>query len=183
MKLINQYLNYLILILVIGYISFYFYSKETRTVKKTELSSVVVKPNVDQVVNKYMQETSAKNKELLATAQTALKSELVKAKNLKRPIYESEIKVPAEQQIWKEQSLKDNFSQVAPDEEITQKLQNQEIRKAQEEAYKKEYSRQYIENARKNGYNIILDDNLNVIKATPIRRPSDEDSIESFPAE
>lgn len=182
MKLLNQYLNYLILFLVIGYIGFYFYSKNTGSNIQAKQMVVAPKPNVDQVVNKYMQETALKNKLLQATTQTAIKNELVKVKNFKKLQVLEEQQVPAEQQIWKE-NINPDLKAQSPSEEINHKILNQEIKKAEEEAYKQEYARQYIENARKNGYHIMLDENMNVIKATPIRKPSEEDSVDSFPTD
>lgn len=185
MKQLNQYLNYLILILVVGYVGFYFFTRRHHLEQKEEKSVTATVPvNVDQVVNKYMQETAVKNDVLMAATKTAVKKELVKARKLNNQVENQiETQIPIEQQIWKEQPVQGGYQSLSPNDEINQRIQNQELKKAEEEAYKQEYARQYIENARKNGYHIILDENLNVIKATPIRRPSDEDTVESYPAD
>jgi hypothetical protein len=48
------------------------------------------------------------------------------------------------------------------------------------EAYKKEYARQFVENARKAGYIIKLNDDYKVISVRPIRKPAE--NLELFPS-
>lgn len=180
MRSLNSYLNYLILFLVIGYIGFYFFTKSDKSAVRTHQEQIVQKPNVDDVVNRYMQETSSTNKRILANTNSAVRSELLKAKQKLAKMQDQDFsEIPLEKQIWKDGASSEASS---VNEEINQRIHSKEFQKAQEDAYKKEYARQYIENARQNGYIIELDENLNVIKATPIRRPSDyDDSIDSFP--
>lgn len=59
-----------------------------------------------------------------------------------------------------------------PHDVIQKELFNQEQTDAYTQAYKEEYARQFIENARRGGYKIQLDENFKVISVTPIRRPS-----------
>ncbi len=42
------------------------------------------------------------------------------------------------------------------------------------EEYKKEYASQFVENAKKAGYNVKLNDQFKVISVQPLRRPSDQ---------
>ncbi|MBC7466542.1 MAG: hypothetical protein H7256_11170, partial [Bdellovibrio sp.] len=84
--------------------------------------------------------------------------------------------IPADQQIWKNSQLKNETPVAEP--------QTLESLKRQEETEKKEFARQYIENARKDGYHVILSPELKVLSVTPIRQPSQiPDSTDSFPAE
>ncbi|WP_413586016.1 hypothetical protein [Bdellovibrio sp. HCB274] len=57
-----------------------------------------------------------------------------------------------------------------PHDVIQRELFNAEQDAAYSEAYKKEYARQFVENAAKGGYNVILDDQYRVRKVTPINR-------------
>lgn len=48
---------------------------------------------------------------------------------------------------------------------------------------KQEYARQFIENARRDGFEIELNDDLEVIRATPIRKPSNDiDEVDILPS-
>ncbi|MEK2689604.1 hypothetical protein [Bdellovibrio sp. GT3] len=57
-----------------------------------------------------------------------------------------------------------------PHDVIQRELFNAEQDAAYTEAYKKEYARQFVENAAKGGYNVILDDQYRVRKVTPLNR-------------
>lgn len=68
----------------------------------------------------------------------------------------------------------------SPNAVIQGQLYDQEKGSQYEAAYKKEYARQFVENARMNGYAVTLDSNYVVIKVVPIRRPSQQDSAPLF---
>lgn len=55
---------------------------------------------------------------------------------------------------------------------VQQQLFQAQATKTYDEAYRKEYARQFIENARRGGYEIQLSDDYRVISVKPIRSPS-----------
>lgn len=58
----------------------------------------------------------------------------------------------------------------SPDDIVQRELFNQEQMREYSRAYKEEYARQFIENARRGGYKVILSEDLSrVISVTPIR--------------
>lgn len=178
MKKLSQYLNYLILILVLGFGLFYFVSsKKAATDRNLAATPDVKKPvNVDEVVNKYMQQTATQIMRDQVSSRAAIQLQLSRPIVVKKDT-KPEIKpedIPAEQQIWKSSQLKAEPTGQASAETL----------KAQDDLDKKEFARQYIENARKDGYHVILSPDLKVLSVTPIRQPSQfQDSTESFPAE
>ncbi|HEY8270221.1 MAG TPA: hypothetical protein VIG33_04990 [Pseudobdellovibrionaceae bacterium] len=60
--------------------------------------------------------------------------------------------------------------------DLFESQQSQEL----SEAYKKEYARQFIENARKAGYIIRLNEDYKAISVRPIRKPAED--MELFPS-
>lgn len=66
----------------------------------------------------------------------------------------------------------------SPDEEIQKELFNAQQNAEYTKAYKDEYARQFIENARKGGWLVELNDDYKVISVRPIRKPSQ--SMELF---
>src|SRR5690606_35044502 len=67
-----------------------------------------------------------------------------------------------------------DVSYESPNAVIQGQMYDQEKQKTYEDEYKKEYARQFVENARLNGYAITLDSNYTVIRVMPIRKPSQE---------
>jgi hypothetical protein len=64
------------------------------------------------------------------------------------------------------------------DEQVQTELFEAEQAQEYSEAYKREYARQFVENARKAGYLIKLNDDYKVISVKPLRKPAD--SFELF---
>lgn len=61
---------------------------------------------------------------------------------------------------------------LSPDDVVQKELFNAEQAAQYSQAYKEEYARQFVENARRGGYRIKLSEDLmRVISVTPIRRP------------
>lgn len=195
MKTLNELLNYLIFLSVLALAGSFFYfndgkktffptSKTNNTNEKDKL--------VDKVVNKYIQQTNQQNsinqikldrallearKKILAASELAREKEDLKNQ-----------KIPIEKQIISEAELQ---KQVAANPEllaqpVSTKKSGREVeldvsKMTAEE--KDEYARQYIENARKGGYQIELSEDLEVIKATPIRKPSQQpDTVDTDPS-
>lgn len=62
---------------------------------------------------------------------------------------------------------------VSPHDIVQKELFNEEQAQEYSQAYREEYARQFIENARRGGYNVKLSEDLSrVISVTPIRNPS-----------
>src|SRR5690606_34236769 len=69
--------------------------------------------------------------------------------------------------------LKKNSLPADPHQLIQTDLFYDEVDQAQSEEYKKEYTRQFIENAKKDGWEIKVDANYKVISVRPLeRKPS-----------
>lgn len=62
-----------------------------------------------------------------------------------------------------------------PDYIIQGQLSDQEQSRQYEAAYREEYVRQFIENARRAGYDVVLNDDLVVVSVRPIRTPTSSD--------
>lgn len=63
-----------------------------------------------------------------------------------------------------------------PNDIVQKELFNQQQQAAYSKAYKEEYARQFIENARRGGYKIKLGEDFKVLSVTPIRAPSDQNN-------
>jgi hypothetical protein len=67
-----------------------------------------------------------------------------------------------------------NLQVQTPDAVIQAQLSDEDRRREYEAAYREEYAKQFIENARRNGYEVLLNDQFVVISVRPIRNPSGE---------
>lgn len=171
---INKFLNLVIILgcAVIGYLFYQVKIVNENSVlnanQNTEQSSK--KPELDpqELANKYLQQ-----------AQQNLATEKLKAEiNIKRAIAEGQnppatkvvetdpSSVPVEQQIWK-----DPQGQIKVQKPLEQRFSEQMNAQNPEDMDKQEYIRQFKENARKNGYEITVNDDLEVTSVTPIRKP------------
>lgn len=67
---------------------------------------------------------------------------------------------------------------MSPHDIVQKELFNEQQMQEYTEAYKEEYARQFIENARRGGYKVILSEDLSrVISVTPIRSPSQNQNL------
>lgn len=156
--------------------AFFFYQAKVENDKSAKVQNQSVeqssvKPPMDpqDLANKYLQQ-----------AQQNLATEELKASiNIKKAIAESQqaatppkvvetdpSKVPIEQQIWKDQA-----EQMKAEVPLEQRFSQELNQKNSGEIDKQEYIRQFKENARKNGYEITVNDDLEVTSVTPIRKP------------
>lgn len=186
MKKLSEYLNYLILSVIVGFIAIYFVEIKKVFIKHEITAPTETKPatvNVDEVVNKYMKQTEAQILRERVESELALRRQLNRPIVIKKAESVAEINpedIPVEQQIWKDSKLK---SMSAAESKKSQQ-EFEENLKRQDEQEKKEFARQYIENARKDGYHVVLSPDLKVLSVTPIRQPSQSnDSTESFPSQ
>ncbi len=201
MKEVNKLLNYLIFLSVAVLGGGYFYSTsqtgDTTIPAKNELTQAE-RQKVDQTVNKYLQAASneAKLNELRVQRELQIVRQKLEAEKIKlqKAAEANEADIPIERQIFK------RSDQITPAEAQTVEPQptvqimpkktnensfDQEIDpKSMTPEQKREYARQYIENARKGGYAIELSNDLEVIKVTPLRKPSQQsDVIPTYPTD
>lgn len=59
-----------------------------------------------------------------------------------------------------------------PNDVVQKELFNQQQQAEYSKAYKEEYARQFVENARRGGYKVKLGEDFKVISVTPLRNPS-----------
>lgn len=167
---INKFLNLVIILgcAVIGYFFYQVKADRDASVKVANqaLNQSSVKPQMDpqELANKYLQQ-----------AQQNLITEKIKAEiNIKKAISDSQnpppvktvetdpSKVSIEQQIWKDPQR---------EKPLDQRYAEELAPKNTGEIDKQEYIRQFKENARKNGYEITVNEELEVTSVTPIRKP------------
>jgi hypothetical protein len=186
-KEVNKLLNYLIILSIVAFGATYYYfnhmNPEASVPVKNELSQAE-RAKVDQVVNKYLQ--AASNEAQLNELRVQRDLQLARQK-----IEEAEVKsadIPMEQQIYKRSlevtSAEPTIAQIPAQKSNETSFDLEMDPKSMTPEQKKEYARQYIENARRGGYVIELSADLEVIKVTPIRKPSQQsDVIPTYPVD
>lgn len=182
MKNLSKYLNYLIISILVFYGIFYFFQSQFKTQQRDSASqkgpSKAV--DVDSIVNKFMKQTADQTIHDQYNTQMAIKKQMnqpIKITKSDNEVHPEDI--PAEKQIHHV----DHTSE-SPAEIVRQELFEKEMQLKSDQQERQEYARQYIENARRGGYHLVLSEDLKVISVTPIRKPSqDDDSVESFPAD
>ena len=181
MKSLSSFLNLGIFIAVVCTGYFIFYPKTSNLTQNTQplISRTTSSVDPQDLANRYMQQVQY---ELNLQKLKLSKGDLDNHKKLK--LETDPRKISAEQQIWKES---DQSSKVKTADEIFNENYEREQQLKQQQAIEKtEYIRQYKENAKKEGYEIVLSDDLEVISVTPIRKPTndfDQNKIESDESE
>lgn len=189
MKWINQFLNFILFFTVtacIGIFGYIYLEKIKNTESEKNISTLATPQSPEDLVNKYMKETQTNLKKqehesIYKIQSMNIQNEVIKQKNNKEAASSSEI--PIEQQIAKSdltnanQTLTENFDQ---------KFYESQVLRIQDEQAKKDYAKEFIANARKNGYHITLSDDLQVTSVKPIRKPTsqpnDNDTFEAEPS-
>lgn len=180
MKALSSALNFVIVIICVALgAGYYFLNKEPKNVvadQQLKLSN----EQMDALVNKHLKKTIQQEQFLKALNQKNLDefkdrmTEIEKIRRQKQDIENS--KIPSEKQIWKESDFE--TKNVEQKFDLEQSAKNSDEMSDEE---KKEYARQWIENARKGGYHLELSPDLQVLKYIPIRKPTQqqEDSVET----
>jgi regulator of protease activity HflC (stomatin/prohibitin superfamily) len=178
-KSLDKILNYLIILAVLFNVCAFIYYKPRKSdfgFKSVQNQSA----EVDKVVNKYLQMANeAKNLEQLRINRASLEAgqkvlaerEAAKIKQEQEMAQNSKILTQAEA-AERAKQYSDN-----PNMQAAQETRSEFDPKTMTPAEKEEYKRQYIENARRGGYDIVLSDNFEIIKATKIdkaTRPSED---------
>lgn len=199
MDFLNKVLNLLIVLAVVTLAGSFFYFndlKQKSAAQRALRDSKATPPaDVQAMVNTHLQEIEKarqieklRMEAALSDARKQVKAEFeatVKKEN------QQNMNISKDKQIWKEEEVKQEakievrpkakpqpqYKFTEPDDTRGQEI---DISKLSPEE-KREYKRQYIENARKGGYQIELSDDLQVIKATPIRKPSQQNDTINTP--
>ncbi len=167
-KSIHKFLNLLIVLALTIYGVFFYINHsnfvrlDSTKVQQNDFSSV----DVDKVVNKYMKQTTAQMLIDQANSKKEQDLALQQSTRLNKSVKPMISDIPLELQIHKNSNLTALPQILVPNQELD----------------KKEYARQFIENARLGGYHVELADDLSVISVTPIRKPSQIDQIEILPS-
>ena len=177
MQKLSKYLNYLILLLVVTYGYIYFFEASSA---KQKVAEIKPKVDIDQVVNKFLKQTSEQTLKDQLAFKEALQKQLNKSVVIKRKIVKQQTDdTPASQQIWKDEAL-----ERSPAEQIQSEINLKQQHRQNEELDKEEYARQFIENARKNGFHVVLSSDYKVLSVTPIRKPTQTEELpELFPVD
>lgn len=145
---------------------------------------------VNDVVNKYIQEAhgqNAINQRKIDIALAEARRKIIADRDAFQAKQAKEIQeIPIDKQVWKESDVQSKADLYTAPVETSKLSEDDEgrldVSKLSPEE-KREYARQYIENAKKGGYQIELSDDLEVIRAVPIRKPSQSDSYEANPSD
>lgn len=183
MQKISFFLNFLIIALITTIVGAFFYLKSRPVVggDSPKISSQEINKKLDESVNKHLQKTMQsiqKTKIMTDKSLNEIQKKLAETKRLNRIKEEKEnANIGLERQIWRPE--KSQEAEATPIETSDENWQNK-----MDANEKKEYARQWIENARKEGYLLELSPDLEVIKYLPIRKPSQQDdSIEVYPSD
>lgn len=167
---INKFLN---IVIVFGCVvmAYFFYQAKVENDKSVRAISHVAEQSSEKepvdpqdLANKYLQQAQQNLAADKLKAEINIKKAIADSTNPTPPkVVETDpSQVPIEQQIWKD-----------PQQEkpLDQRFSEQLNQKNTGEIDKQEYIRQFKENARKNGYEITVNDDLEVTSVTPIRKP------------
>jgi len=178
-KSLDNLMNYLIGLALLFNVAAYFYFKPKKT-SEVQYRQPTQSEAVDKVVNKYLQlANEAKAIEKIRLDRASLEAS-------KKIIADREqVKLKAEQDMVKSQRIVTQAevtamkNKYADNPNMMQKEQTEQPigeldPSSMSPEEKAEYRRQYIENAKAGGYLIELSDNFEIIKATKIRKPSQQ---------
>lgn len=147
------------------------------------------KPRVEELVNKNLFLTS-KTMDLEAQKKAAENNNAPQIGESILPTVKPQISkgIDHSADTYETQALEDmrrdrkDLNYVSPDHVIQGQLYEQQQRAEYEANFKKEYARQFVENARRNGYLVQLSDDYVVLSVTPLRRPNSA-PLEASPSE
>lgn len=170
----------IILLLVTVLVGAFFYlqrqKKDVVAAVPPKAAPVMDVKNEDKMVNKYLQQAAQNVERQRVLSERSLIEARERLEEIERRKRNEEQQaaqsIPLERQIWKE-PVGDTAAEIL-DAEISEA----QSRGFSSEEQKQEYARQFIENARRGGYHIELSDDLEVIRAVPIRKPSQEKAVD-----
>lgn len=174
-------MNFLIGLALLFNVAAYFYFKPKKSGPEIVYRQPTQSVDVDKVVNKYLQQANeAKALEKIRLERAAFDTkkkmlsdrEEAKLKDEAQMVKSSRIPTQADVAEMK-RKYADNPNMMQPEESESAPIGDLDP-STMTPAEKAEYRRQYIENARAGGYLIELSENFEIIKATKIRKPSQQ---------
>lgn len=156
----------------------YFVQQKKQVQSLEEVPTAVKTVNVDDIVNKHIKETAFNAAKTRMESEKAILeaknkiSELNKLNELKEA--KEQAKIPLEKQIWKESNVSQTTEAVAPSVGNNSDLYDKDPSEMTA-AEKKQYAKEWIANAKAEGYLLELSPNLEVIKYVPIRKPTQQE--------
>lgn len=183
MKNLSKILNILILsaVVVIVGASFFVFEKKQNLENKNLSQAKKQDVNVDELVNKYIQQatqeavkTRFEREKALLEAKNKL-AEINKLNEIKQD--EERAKIPREKQIWKESDVQIQTEAAVPTPTNRNNFYDKDPSQMTA-SEKKEYAKEWIANAKEAGYRLELSPDLEVIKYEPIRKPSKQSDDE-----
>ena len=156
---------------VFGYI--YYSQKEKKRIEQQN-KLISQKPSPEELVNKYLKQGAVELHQQQIESLAKIKSNLLDEKNNKVVVKEiPPEQIPIEMQIAKDKS-NSSPSEQSLTEEFNQRYFQSQVDQVADEQARKEYAKEFIENARKNGYHITLSEDLQVTSVKPIRKPTNQ---------
>lgn len=180
MKQLNKLFNYIILLMVVGYGTFFFYGESIMKPQKPAGQFELSSNDIDQVVNKHLKQTTETIEKEQFNSEKAIYKALRQPLKISTAIKETNPEdVLVSQQIWKESEVS-----VSAADQINSSVYDQMALQKQNEQERKQYAKDFIDNARRGGFHVELSEDLSrILRVTPIRKPSqDDDSYESNPS-
>jgi len=170
MKFLNKFLNYAIgLSLLVAGVFVYLQMQKSAVTTTSKVPA-----SAEDLANKYLQEANQKLKTDRYKVQNALREVSKNGDTLGAKAVETNPQqVSADRQIAKD-IYNESQRQKSVEQKFQEELKSVQERRYQSELEKKEYIKQFKANARKNGYEIVVDDNLQVISIEPIRKPTSD---------
>jgi len=181
MGFLSRFLNYAIMLGLIFVGGIIYFSMTHTSVQKKD-KSLAIDQNPEDLANKYLQEANRKLNSDRYKTQTMLSTSASNLQTLdehQKIVETNPQKVPVDRQI-----AKDFSNEIDRNKSLEQKFQEELIaaqnQHRQTEIEKMEYIKQFKANARKNGYEIVVDDNLQVISIEPIRKPTNDIDVRAL---
>lgn len=180
---------FLALLLFLGAAGLIFaYLGETSNTNGTGAVSALKTGNFEKSVNKHLMLTNEKmamqrQRMQLENAQLT-NSQLNSPSAQPRYVNEGQLDLSSENnaaEIANDLGRGERFEEItAPQDLIQKELFNEQQMQEYSKAYKEEYARQFVENARRGGYKVILSEDLSrVLSVKPLRDPN-KNSMELF---
>lgn len=179
----NSKLLALLLFIGAGAMAFLYLGSDSGKKKFSEISATVKSEKYEKSVNKHLMVTN----ETMALQRQRMEIENARlAKDLDSTSAQPAYQAPTEGSNLNSENRaaeianelgrgeRKESANLNPDEIIQKEIFNAQQMEAYSKAYKEEYARQFVENARRGGYAVQLDDNFKVISVRPIRNPSQE---------
>ena len=174
----KSYLLALALLLLSGFFVFLFFLPEKAA--KPGGKSITQSKKFEETVNRHLFKTSqtmqiSRDKMQLEADQIAYRGIGPKAPE-KTDVHELDLSTdPRAEALLKAlgRNAPDNYGPVNPDQQIQAELFEAQQLDAYSEEYKKEYARQFVENARRAGYLIQLTSDFKIRSVQKLRRPAE----------